>query len=87
MLSPGACADEVIAWARSAAIDEIVTGYIPVGPTRDWLDGLRVSLNRAGISVTTLRRSWDDVLWPHASKGFFAFKDKLPSALRTLGIG
>jgi hypothetical protein len=87
MLSSGASAEDVIDWARSAAIDEIVTGYVPVGPTGDWLDGLRAPLDRAGISLTTLRRSWDDVLWPHASKGFFPFKEKLPSALRTLGIG
>jgi deoxyribodipyrimidine photo-lyase len=87
MLSSDAGAEDVIDWARSAAVDEIVTGYVPVGPTRDWLDGLRAPLDRAGISVTTPRRSWDDVLWPHATKGFFPFKEKLPSALRLLGIG
>jgi hypothetical protein len=87
MLASDAGAEDVIDWARSAGVDEIVTGYVPVGPTGDWLDGLRAPLDRAGISVTTPRRSWDDVLWPHATKGFFPFKEKLPSALRLLGIG
>ena len=87
VLSSDVRAEDVIDWARSAGVDEIVTGYVPVGPTRDWLDGLRAPLDRAGISLTTLRRTWDDMLWPHATKGFFPFKEKLPSALRTLGIG
>jgi len=86
MLSSDAGAEDVIDWARSAAVDEIVTGYVPVGPTADWLDGLRAPLDRAGISLTTPRRIWDDVLWPHATKGFFHFKEKLPSALGNMGI-
>jgi deoxyribodipyrimidine photo-lyase len=87
MLSSDASAEGVIDWARSASVDEIVTGYVPVGPTADWLHGLRAPLDRAGISLTTPRRIWDDVLWPHATRGFFPFKEKLPAALRDLGIG
>lgn len=87
MLSSDASAEDVIDWARSAAVDEIVAGYVPVGPTRDWLDGLQAPLDRAGISLTTPRWIWDDVLWPHATRGFLPFKKKLQAALRTLGIG
>lgn len=87
MLSSEVRAEDVIDWARSAWVDEIVTGYVPVCPTRDWLDDLRAPLDRAGISLTTLRRTWDHMLGPHATKGFFPFKEKLPSARRTLGIG
>lgn len=85
-LSSDASAEDLIDWARSAGVDEIVTGYVPVGPMADWLDDIQSALSKAGLTLRTRRRAWDEVLWPHATKGFFSFKEKLPSALRTLEI-
>jgi deoxyribodipyrimidine photo-lyase len=78
--------DGLVDWARSLDVRQVVTGYAPVGPVRERLDELASSLAEHGIALVRVRRTWDEVLWPHASRGFFAFKDKLPAALADLGL-
>lgn len=50
--------------------------YVPVGPLRDAL----------GPSIHYIARQEDQLLWPHATKGFFKFKETIPSALAALGL-
>ena len=38
---------------------------------------LRTELAAEGIALQSLRRPWDERLWPHATKGYFAFKEWL----------
>jgi deoxyribodipyrimidine photo-lyase len=83
----GVGAATVIDWARAAGVARIATAYAPVGPTAEWLAGLRAPLARAGITLTIPRRAWDDALWPLATRGFFPFKEQVPAALRRLGLG
>jgi deoxyribodipyrimidine photo-lyase len=83
----GVGAATVIDWARAAGVARIATAYAPVGPTAEWLAGLRAPLARAGITLTVPRRAWDDALWPLATRGFFPFKERVPAALRRLGLG
>jgi hypothetical protein len=33
-----------------------------------------------------VRRDWDEAFWPGATKGFFAFKGRIPGVLDHLGI-
>ena len=54
----------------------------PVGPTRQIMDPLLSLLKQEGVAVRRLRRNWDDSLWPHATHGFFRFKEQIPIALR-----
>lgn len=68
--------------ARAAGVRRIVTPYAPVGPVADALAEAVRRLSGEGIALTHARRSWDDALWPHAKKGFFAFKEKYPGVLR-----
>ena len=53
----------------------IVTAWAPIGPAATTLppDALR------------LRRPWDELAWPHARRGYFQIKTKIPSILRTVG--
>jgi deoxyribodipyrimidine photo-lyase len=47
---------------------------------------LAPELALAGITLVQVRRDWDDAFWPLATKGFFAFKDRIPAVLGQLGV-
>jgi deoxyribodipyrimidine photo-lyase len=44
-------------------------------------------LEAAGLRVAPARRGWDAAFWPHATKGFFAFKTQIPRLIAAEGIG
>lgn len=79
----GVTATAVLEWARAGGIRNIVTAYAPVGPVRTRLDALAPELAAAGIPLLRLGRSWDRTAWPHATRGFFPFKEKIPALLKT----
>ncbi|MFC3101444.1 FAD-binding domain-containing protein [Altererythrobacter lauratis] len=80
-------AASLLAAARSAGARQIVTPYAPVGAVADALAALAPVLEAEGVPLRQLRRAWDNAFWPHATKGFFPFKERIPEGLRTLGIG
>jgi len=79
-------AGSLIEAAQRAGAKQIVTAYAPVGPVADALDGARGDLAREGIALTQVRRRWDSQFWPHAKKGFFPFKERIPALLREEGL-
>ena len=76
----------LVAAAEAAQVKEIVTGYAPVGPIADRLAALTPELAEAGLSLVQRRRGWDSRFWPHATKGYFAFKEKIPQVLAEEGL-
>lgn len=72
--------------ARAAGATGVVTAYAPVGPTASALAGARPGLQAAGLDLVSVRRPWDETLWPLASRGFFPFREKAEPALRALGL-
>ena len=56
-----------------------------VGPLRDQLREWPADLLPRGISLGRLRRKWDSVLLPHASRGFFPFWNKVGRMLAKSG--
>jgi deoxyribodipyrimidine photo-lyase len=52
-----------------------------VGPVKDRLDVLAPALAADGVVLVRLRRAWDDVAWPLATRGFFPFKERIPRLL------
>ncbi|WP_295529160.1 FAD-binding domain-containing protein [Novosphingobium sp. Chol11] len=74
-------AESLIAWAAEHELEAIITPYAPIGPVRDRLDAMAPTLAAAGIALVPVRRAWDTAAWPHAGKGFFAFKDKIPGLI------
>jgi deoxyribodipyrimidine photo-lyase len=72
--------------AASASVDTIITPYAPVGPVADALAAATATLARSDIALVQKRRSWDAQFWPHARKGFFAFKEKIPAILAQEGL-
>jgi deoxyribodipyrimidine photo-lyase len=67
-------------WIADHRLDAVVTPYAPVGPVADRIASLRAT----GLPIRTLRRDWDSRAWPHATKGFFAFRPHIP---QLLGLG
>jgi len=67
--------------AAEAQVSTIVTGCAPVGPIAGALSLATATLQRANIRIVQHRRSWDAQFWPHARKGFFAFKEQIPQIL------
>ena len=80
-------AADLIAWAQESAVTTIVTGYAPVGAVRERLDALVHDLASAGVTLTTVQREWDSLAWPHASRGFFPFRERIPRLVVDQGIG
>ena len=72
--------------AGDAGVSTIVTAFAPVGPTAQALARLAPDLALAGITLVQVRRDWDEAFWPLATKGFFAFKDRIPAVLAELGV-
>ena len=74
----------LVRFARAMGADHIIAPYAPVGETRDLLN--RVRAGREGIALHERRRDWDARAWPHAAKGFFKLKQRIPQLLRDAGL-
>jgi deoxyribodipyrimidine photo-lyase len=61
----------VAAWAADQSVP-VVTPWAPVGPAASLL---------AGLDVVRIRRDWDSAIWPHATRGFFQVRQRLPELL------
>ena len=68
-------ADQMADLLDRTGADHFVMAYQPVGYWADALRGIQLPINE-------VRRSYDDMCWPHAKKGFFPFKEKIPQFLR-----
>ncbi|ARU00358.1 FAD-binding domain-containing protein [Yoonia vestfoldensis] len=64
--------DALPAWRRAAGLDQVVMAYPPVGPTADAL---------RSVDALRMLRAYDLDAWPHATHGFFRFKDAIPKLL------
>jgi deoxyribodipyrimidine photo-lyase len=80
-------AEAVLAWCVADHITTVAVAFAPVGPEADALREIEAILARNRISLLRVRRRYDALCWPHASKGFFAMKEKIPDLLRKLNIG
>ncbi|MFM2045624.1 MAG: hypothetical protein RLY86_4200, partial [Pseudomonadota bacterium] len=77
----------VVDWTRREGLARVVTAEAPVGPVADRLAGLDTALSARGVPLIRVRRAYDQMLWPEATKGFFPFKEKIPALLRRLDLG
>ena len=78
--------ETLIAAARAAGTRQILTADTPIGPVAEALARSEPVLAREGISLVRVRRPWDSAFWPHAKRGFFAFKEQMPHLLRAGGL-
>lgn len=72
--------EAIKAWVAQHGLEQVVTGDAAVGPESDHL----AALAAAGVPIVRVRRQWDEIAWPQASKGFFPFKASIPKLLAIL---
>ncbi|BDG71361.1 FAD-binding domain-containing protein [Roseomonas fluvialis] len=75
---------DVVAFASGCGARRVVTPHAPVGWTAGALAPLRAALETQGIALHGLRRDWDSLCWPHATRGFFAFRENIPRVCAAL---
>jgi deoxyribodipyrimidine photo-lyase len=68
---------QIVTWARETGAAEIITPYAPTGPVADLLTRLRPALAAENITLSRALRPYDARLWPHATHGFFRFRDAI----------
>ena len=78
--------DEVLSWAKDQSLDCVVTPFAPIGDTADYTDQILQTLSSHGIKVLISQRQWDHTFYPHAKKGFFQMKSKIPQSLELLRL-
>ncbi len=81
MGAAGPVAEEVetiARWAEAEGLEQLVTGFAPVGPAASVLDALEARLLRSEVGLVRLLRDWDATAWPHATHGFFRFRERIP---------
>lgn len=79
-------ADCVLEWCKTKNITTVATAYAAVGPESDALDAIEKHFSLNGIVLMRVRRRYDSLCWPHATRGFFAMKEKIPSILEKLNL-
>lgn len=79
-----AIVNQLLEWARNGNFDAVVWRYAPVGPAASLLHKVSEALSAHEIPCRTLKSKWDTTVWPHAGKGFFALKKKIPELLAEL---
>ena len=70
-------ADEtaILNLARTLGLRQIVTPHAPTGPVATRLRALAKAAEGAGVSVVRVLRDHDRLAWPHATHGFFRFRE------------
>ena len=69
----------LVEWARKHQLKRVVAYRPFVGP---WLTegvSIETALAHAGIAITWRRRAWDSRLFPHATRGYFPFWERIRS--------
>ena len=74
--------EEIIAWSKKNNLDQIVTAYAATGPNATMI----ANLNKLGLNIVQISKQYDQKAWPHATHGFFRFKEKIPALVKELGL-
>ena len=77
-------ATRLVSWAKQAQLDGVITPEPFTGHWPGVLQTLKSALAKENIELFTARHWWDETLFPHASKGFFSFRQAIPTALEKL---
>lgn len=73
-------------WAKDVGVMNVVTAYAPAGPCATQLEEAQILLKQQGMKLIQVTRDFDRLTWPHAGKGYFKLKNKIPRLLSELKI-
>jgi deoxyribodipyrimidine photo-lyase len=82
-VSSGATSDlatSVVEWAKLNRLQAVVAYRPYVGPWLTEALALEAALGAAGIPLLWRRRAWDATHFPHATRGYFPFWERIRSA-------
>jgi deoxyribodipyrimidine photo-lyase len=74
----------LVEWARAERLAAVLVHEPMARAWRPEGEAAEAALEAAGVRVLWIRRSWDDRLWPHATRGFFSFWEAVK---REQGLG
>jgi len=90
---PGAVSKSVLTnlpaiadWVRREQLKQVYAAYLPVGYAAMQCARLEEALTAEGCLLQFVARDYDRSVWPHADKGFFKLKKKIPSILVSLDL-
>ena len=69
----------IVDWARQHQLKRVVAYRPFVGPWLSEAQAIESALAQAGIAVTWRRRAWDAKHFPHATRGYFPFWERIKS--------
>ncbi len=69
-------------WVGEHDLEAVMTSRLPLGPVQK---RLRQACRNANLELIEVSRPYDAAVWPHAKRGFFGLKKKIPAILQTLG--
>jgi deoxyribodipyrimidine photo-lyase len=75
-----ALAVSLVEWAKQHNLQAVVAYRPFIGPWLAEAHALEAALASAGIAVTWRRRAWDAEHFPHATRGYFPFWERIKSA-------
>jgi hypothetical protein len=70
----------LVDWARKHQLKSVVAYRPFVGPWLVEALAIEPALAQAGIAITWRRRAWDAERFPHATRGYFPFWERIKSA-------
>jgi hypothetical protein len=70
----------LVEWAKQHNLQAIVAYRPFVGPWLAEALALEAAFAAAGIAMIWRRRAWDTRLFPHATRGYFPFWERIKSA-------
>ena len=73
-------------WVAERGARAVIAPFAPAGPTRMVAEEIKSALSAHDILYTEIIREYDRAVWPHANKGFFKLKKKIPDILHQLDI-
>ena len=70
----------MVEWAQARKLSTVVAYRPFVGPWLSAALAIEAALAKAGITVHWRRRAWDQKQFPHATRGYFPFWERIRSA-------
>ena len=74
--------NEIETWYQENKIEQIVVAYAATGPNALLIK----TLIEQGLNVVQMTKDYDQSAWPHATHGFFRFKEKIPAIINKLEL-
>ena len=75
-----------VQWMQEARLERLLVPYVPQGPSQQRMLVVMDAAKGLGIETEIIIRPLDRLAWPHAKKGFFALRKRIPKILESLQI-